>query len=85
MDTKSWRAPAASFTVCVANNNRTGAHCHTRAVVGTVCSYTMLTPKDPKAARFLRMYDKYTLVLAGATLVAYGATQYFVGAQQHSS
>jgi hypothetical protein len=33
--------------------------------------------KSPKAKRFLKWYDRYTVALCGAAAVAYGLQQYF--------
>jgi hypothetical protein len=34
--------------------------------------------KNPASKKFVRAYDRYTVALCGAALVAYGAQQYFV-------
>ena len=33
--------------------------------------------KSPKAKRFLKWYDRYTVALCGAAAIAYGLQQYF--------
>lgn len=41
----------------------------------------MWTPKDAAAKKFVRAYDKYTIILCGTAAVAYGIQQYFVSSR----
>lgn len=40
----------------------------------------MFQPKDPAARKFVRQFDKFTIILCGTAAIAYGIQQYYVSA-----
>lgn len=37
----------------------------------------MFQPKDPAARKFVRQFDKFTIILCGTAAIAYGLQQYY--------
>ena len=52
-------------------------HSFARAVVEVV---RMFQPKDPAARKFVKQFDKFTIVLCGTAAIAYGLQRYYVSA-----
>lgn len=44
----------------------------------------MFQPKDPAARKFVRQFDKFTIVLCGTAAIAYGLQQYYVSAPRNT-
>jgi hypothetical protein len=40
----------------------------------------MFQPKDPSARKFVKQFDKFTIVLCGTAAIAYGLQRYYVSA-----
>ena len=43
----------------------------------------MFQPKDPAARKFVRQFDKFTIILCGTAAIAYGLQQYYVSAPRN--
>ena len=44
----------------------------------------MFQPKDPAARKFVRQFDKFTIILCGTAAIAYGLQQYYVSAPRNT-